>query len=254
MWLNPCIFEWKSFVEGSSILGANSWERSYKIWSHAENILASPTTEMSRVDAVTTLKRAIEHRVRLLNRIYSFRNIPIKEKPARTFDQFEFLGIVRPVMLQKLIAIRNAVEHEDASPPNAETCEVFLEFAWYFLRSTDGIARTIVGEFSLQPMWDEELWGYYWLSVNMNLESCWIPGIRGWVTPYMISEEERTDWIALRLERTETRAALLEGLEDENDMDVSRMGRNIDDMYIVGEIHGSTDAMRKLHKIYWNLV
>lgn len=252
MWLSLDVLEWKPFVGGSSTYTTNPWARAYEIWSHAQRHL-STTTEMSRVDAITTLRRAIDHRVRLLKEFYSFRNIPIRKKPSEIFSLLEFLGIVRPLMLQKLIAIRNAVEHEDVPPPDAETCQIFLEFVWYFLRSTDGIARTIVEDFLLHPLVDEKTDWDYWLNISMNPDGNWIPEINGWITPELVSDFEKEGWIVLKTKRTETRAELFARLKNDEDYDEGR-GRNSDDIYIHGEVRGSNDILIRLHNIYWSLL
>src|SRR5258706_16070804 len=144
MWVNPIVFNWDPMVESSSDYTSTAWKRSYELWSHAEQILSKPTTEFERANLIMNLRRAVDRRVRLLDQRYSFRSIPIKDKPSDVLALLEFVGAVRPRMLQKLIEIRNAVEHEDADPPDHETCEVFLEFTWYFLKSTDLITQRVV--------------------------------------------------------------------------------------------------------------
>jgi len=67
-------------------------------------------------------------------------------------------------MLQKLIDIRNPVEHEDVAPPDHEACKVFAEFTWYFLKSTDRMLREVTSSFVLNPAGDDEK--YYGLALN----------------------------------------------------------------------------------------
>ena len=66
MWLNPDVLEWQGIAQGSSVFTTEAWKRPYQIWSHAEQTLNKPTTESERTDAILTLRRAIDRRVRLL--------------------------------------------------------------------------------------------------------------------------------------------------------------------------------------------
>jgi len=129
MWLSPKILEWESYVDSWVGLEDESWRRAYSISSHAEYLLEQSSTELFRVDAITTLNRAVDHRIRLLDEIYEFRRIPIRAKPVGNLMLLNYFGIVRSKMVQRLIEIRNAVEHQDADPPSEADCFDFLEFA-----------------------------------------------------------------------------------------------------------------------------
>ena len=100
MWVNPIIFNWHPFVESSSDYKSDVWKRSHELWLHAEQILNKSTTDFERVDSIMDLRRAVDRRVRLLDERYSFRRIPIKEKPSDVLGLLEFVGVVRPRMLQ----------------------------------------------------------------------------------------------------------------------------------------------------------
>jgi hypothetical protein len=252
MYLTPEVLEWKAEAEGSSIPDQSLWKRAYKIWAHAEQVLSCPTTEFQRVDAITTLKRASDHRVRLLNDFYSLRNISIKGKPSEILYLLEFVGIIRPLMLQKLIDIRNAVEHEDASPPSHEDCQVFLEFMWYFLRSTDKLTQYVLEDIGLRPFGEDE--NYYWLTVSSGPEHNWVPKLFGWVKPDMLSNEPKDNWLVLNVERTETREELIERLRDEVKEGETGRGKYLDDVCLHVEVRGPTDALVKLLKIYFEAV
>jgi hypothetical protein len=53
----------------------------------------------------------------------------------------ELLGIIKPIMRKKLDNIRNRLTHiQGAKVPTAEECAEFIEFVWYFLKSTDRLA------------------------------------------------------------------------------------------------------------------
>jgi hypothetical protein len=69
MWLSPKILEWEPSGSGRGGFKNESWRRAYSIFSHAEHLLEHSTSDLFRVDAITTLKRAVDHRLRLLDEI-----------------------------------------------------------------------------------------------------------------------------------------------------------------------------------------
>lgn len=250
-YLSHEVLNWHPEAQGSSVEDEHQWKRPYEIWSHAEAVLANATTEFLRVDVITTLKRAIDHRVRLLNDLYSFKSIPIREKPTETLNLLEFLGIVRPLMLRRLLDIRNAVEHEDASPPSHDDCSTFLEFTWYFLKSTDRLSQSVLIDFNLRPPQDED---YYWLNVTLGPEENWIPKIWGWITPDMISQLPSDHGLVVNIESTETRtelAARLKGSSGAVKRNETGRGKHPDDICIRGEVRGNADALLELVKMYF---
>jgi len=99
MWLSPEFLHWHTFVQDRLNNAGADWERAYKIWAHAEEILEQHDDELDLVDAVTTLKRAMNHRLQFLKDTYSFKTIPVKSKPQRTIEQLAFWGIVRPTVI-----------------------------------------------------------------------------------------------------------------------------------------------------------
>lgn len=251
LWLTPEILEWRVEPQGFSFANNNGWKRPYDIWAHAEQVLNYPTTEFLRVDAITTMKRAIDHRVRMLNNLYSLKTIPIRDKPSEILNLLEFVGIVRPLMLQKLLDIRNAVEHEDATPPDHDSCQIFLEFTWYFLRSTDRTAQQVSSDFGLFPPNDED---YYWLSVYSGPEHDWVPKLRGWITSDMLSNESKKEWIVLNVVKTETRAELAARLKVSGDPvkdGEEGRGKHPNDRFISAEVRGPSQVLIQLLKTYF---
>jgi hypothetical protein len=245
MYLSPEILNWRvsigTHVEHDRKLGV----RSYEIWAHAEQLLAQALDDY-RVSGITTMWRAIDHRIRLLERIYSLKNIPIKDKPNDPLNLLEYLGIVRPLMLQKLKEIRNAVEHEDMSPPSSEDCNVLLEFTWYFLRSTDGMVQRMTTHLLLELTDTPNEGADYWLDIDHAPFS-------NWIMPELVSNQPKDNWFALKVEHTETRDVLVSRLKDQEDKESigeSGRGKNPEDIYIRGEIRGPSDSLKKLTKLF----
>jgi hypothetical protein len=209
-----------------------------------------------RVDAITTLKRAVAHRLRLLDGIYEFRRIPIVNKPSDNLELLNYLGIVRPKMVQKLVEIRNSIEHEDTDPPNEEACFDFLEFIWYFLRSTDLLVRRLIRSIALNPPEDALERDYYYVGIEFDPKGSWIPKLTAWVVPSMTSEQPVNDWLTLKVGETHTRGVFMatQGKPVKpRRWDLFR-GKNADDTYLRAEIRGPAHHLLKLDQIYFATV
>jgi len=238
MWLNPIVFKWEPFVDSSTGFRSGEWRRSRELLLHAEQILVNSTTDLDRVNSIMDIRRAIDRRVRLLDTRYSFRSIPNKEKPSDPLGLVEFVGLIRPRMLQKLIDIRDAVEHEDADPPDIDTCEVFVDFAWYFLKSTDFITQRVIDRTTFA---DSE--NGCWVEVWIDPPDQWRPRLRGWIPSTLISNEPRDQWPFLKMKRLETRA--------DGEQDDCGYGNKTCDRFFEADVLGSAEALRKLYQIYF---
>ncbi|MFH1635688.1 MAG: hypothetical protein ABIG63_16980 [Chloroflexota bacterium] len=100
-------------------------------------MLTKAQTKFDRVDVISTLKRAVDIRIKDLNSKYQLRRMPLSNMPKRTTDVLATVGILRPLMVDKLMTIRNQVEHHDSDPPSLAQCSELVDFPWYFFRSTD---------------------------------------------------------------------------------------------------------------------
>ncbi len=59
----------------ANIARGRQWFRAYEIWEHADLILQQTCNEFRLIDAATTLKRAVDHRLRLLDKLYKFKTL-----------------------------------------------------------------------------------------------------------------------------------------------------------------------------------
>ena len=245
LWLSPTILTWiaKPLISDS---GDNVWRRPYEIWSHAESLLQGDPSEFQRTDELTTLKRAIDRREQQLNTFHNFKRIPIADKPKGGLELLEYLGLIRPLMLQRLIKIRNAVEHEDTPPPTVQELRIFVEFVWYFLRSTDNNLRNPIEEFSLEPRESSP----YGVEVRLSSKTNWIPKIRASVEPGMLSIEQKDGWFLINMIKIETRQQVLEKSPEETGL----AGKNPDDILFDGEVRAPKEAILQLIRISLQLV
>ena len=254
IWLTSDIFSWVTSILTSNISRGREWYRAYEIWEHADVTLQKACNEFNLIDAITTLKRAIDHRLRLLNKLYKFKKIPIQEKPSDLINILHYLDIVRPIMVEKLIQIRNAVEHEDAPPPNCNTCKVFSEFVWYFLRCTDNLVREIILDFSLYPA-ESEL-NRYSLECRIGIEHGWNPTIGGWLPSQLISDESKDSWLRIIGKKYDSLPDFLtnfqdSSVEDDRGLDI---GDQSEVVYFEGEIRGPASSLKRLIQMYFRLV
>ncbi len=249
-WLSPEVLEWQALEASGSYPPRESLKsRSYEMLAHAEQLLSQPPSELSLADVITTLRRAIDRRVRDLNSVYSFRSIPFSDKPSDSLFLLESLGIIRSHMLQRLIDIRNAVEHEDVAPPGHETCKVFAEFTWYFLRSTDRMLENVPDSFYFRPDWDnDDNFETYMLTVDYGPENNWKPRLWGWIAAEMLSDGSVSEWICLKVEKIETRKEIAErrGYDD-------AVGKS-NDLLIHAEVRGPASALAKITQAYFSVI
>jgi hypothetical protein len=136
--LSSEILDWYFGSDSSSGLDFELSYRAHEIWRHAREKLNGEPSEFDKIDAVCALKRAVNHRLKTLSAAYCFDYLPYAGK-KKTIEKFQYYGIIRPSLLKELLAIRNKIEHEDAPPPNIESCNRYLDFVWYFLKSTDSL-------------------------------------------------------------------------------------------------------------------
>lgn len=255
LWLTSDVFSWATSVETANISRGREWFRAYEIWEHADLVLQQTCNEFHLIDVITTLKRAVDNRLRLLDKLYKFKRIPIKEKPSDLLQILYYMDIVRPIMVEKLIQIRNSVEHEDASPPDYKDCMVFSEFVWYFLRSTDNLVREIVLTFNLYPA-ESEL-NMYSVGCGMGIEHEWNPTIGGWVPSHLISDESRDDWLRITGEKFDRLSDYLdysqESHSDEGDQSKND-GPQSEVTYFKGEIRGPAECLKRLFQLYFKVV
>ena len=195
MWISTTILNWRAARGGHALHDDNNWRRPYEILAHAESIILNNLKELDLVDAVTTLKRAVDHRLRAIKESYPFQKLPIKSKPNKDLALLEYFGIIRHNMLLQLIQIRNRVEHEDASPPRKERCQEFADTVWYFLRTTDILVKETLYDYALLKVNEEDTLADYSIEVKVDLSNNWAVDFNGLVSSELISTSKVDGWI-----------------------------------------------------------
>jgi len=199
-WLNPSILEWELNISSWHSGNEDQVRRPYQHWHHANLLVESATSEFERTDVVTTLKRAVDSRLRHLNDVYRFKAIPLADKPDGIVETLGYFGIIRPMLISELLEVRNRVEHQDMEPPSQPRCRELVEFVWYFVRSTDLLVRQVADDFELGGGPDDA----YGLTVTIRKDGGWVLELWGWLPPDLLSDVERPSWFRLDLQRSET--------------------------------------------------
>jgi hypothetical protein len=143
------ILDWSYYYDNASGLSYEEEQllvgRAHEIWRHASSLISADCSEFSVADAITGLKRAVNHRLKALTRVYCFDALPFHSQ-KKTLEKFQFYGIIRPAMLKDLFEVRNLIEHMDVPPPSVDACSRYVDFVWYFLKSTDSLLATHLSE------------------------------------------------------------------------------------------------------------
>lgn len=135
------IFNFYGGVAISKVTDKNLWMRSYEIWGHANDLIEASEEEFFLSDGITNLKRSLNHRLQLIEKMYQFKKIDFANKPKGYLELLETYGLVRPYIMKELLKIRNGIEHYDEEPPNKLRCRELSDAVWYFLKSTDNIVQ-----------------------------------------------------------------------------------------------------------------
>lgn len=221
-WYNPVFLEYEAHVVSWTMGEIYSWKRPFEHVSHAEGLLQNGENEFFRIDIITTLKRAIDHRLKLLNKLYCWKKIPYK-LPNDELQKLETLGVVKKNMLLNLYKIRNEVEHQDKSIPTLAKCIELTEVTWYFLKSTNHLVINVPSELWFTDESESELskveiepqknWRIN-ISTKEKSKNFSFPPIEGWIKvsitgkenmgkeSFMIFSPELPDFLALKLLNT----------------------------------------------------
>jgi hypothetical protein len=196
--------------------------RAYEIHSHAEELLRRARSQLDRVDAVTTLKRAVDQRLRRIDELYDLRSIPIRDKPQKLLDILEYFGVARPLMVRELLAIRNAVEHHDEPPPDMAELNRFVDLVWCFLRSTDINADRVTEHMGFDESDDHRGLGF---EIEVKPPD-WSFSFAGWLAPWHVSEVQIDGWAIAH--------GVIEDVEPQWDL----TGRETTDLRVKAELRG----------------
>jgi len=189
MFISNVVFTWGPQVESLSNTG-DDWEHAYSYFRHSEKLLSGAPEKRSLIDVVSNLKRAVDHRIKYISTTYKIKKIPIYTPKSTIWDILAEMEVIKPIMLAKLLEIRNAVEHKFSDPPTQARCIEFAEFVWYFLRSTDSLAKQVSDGPFHKETYDSPFTIYY----NGNPENEWKSNITALLPKGLTSLTPKTDY------------------------------------------------------------
>src|SRR5262245_29583888 len=104
IWIDPDIFLWPCKKDADEYLNESNWRRAHEIWKHASKRLQTTSNEMDRTDAITTLKRCLNQRLKQIEKDYRLRSF-LDSTHSRYLQLLEQLDLVRPLMLHDLMEL-----------------------------------------------------------------------------------------------------------------------------------------------------
>lgn len=195
MFISNSVLTWDFDTENGS--GPSSEEaaqivwRAHEIWRHAISLITEGCDDFARGDALTNLKRAINHRLQAISKTYAFDALPFSNK-RQTLEKFQFYGLVRPALLKELFEIRNAIEHYDGPPPAEDQCRRYGDFVWYFLKSTDSLLLMKVDDVQFWSSESDDR-----LSFIPTFDGSWKIIIQGYLSQELIHRSKEKDSLEL---------------------------------------------------------
>ncbi|WP_273852328.1 hypothetical protein [Guptibacillus spartinae] len=202
VWISNNILEWDYYSDGGSFISREDRERAYDIWAHAADLIDTAQNNFNLADGITNLKRSLNQRLQLIEKVYQLKTINIPNKPKGYLELLELLGLVRPYIMKQLFEVRNDIEHRDSPPPNKIRCSELLDVVWYFLKSTDPFVQLKKSGLNFELLDNEGNDTHYWFSLNWNFEDEKSSSINGWFPEeYIVTTEKKEGFIEVIYEK-----------------------------------------------------
>ena len=252
IWISPAFLKWDICASLRTRVSATVTSRPYAMLDHGEDLLRHHVGELFRVDAILTMKRALDLRLKRLNRLYAFDRLCGKEIPKHLIQKLEYCNIIRPLMVRKLLDLRNVLEHQQKIPPPVDRCEEFLEFVWYFLRSTDWITSASIDRIQYEhPRYKQNYGIECWKSHD------WTFRLNAWLPATMVSQSPRRDWLHLAVSEIRTRREMRQAMTKKEVRELPEKrddrGRDPDDCFVrmlVKMVHESTSYQQLVREYF----
>jgi hypothetical protein len=239
-WISNEIFDWEAYRSSSTIKSRSSVQRAYEYWQHSASLLDRSPSQFSLADAVANLKRALNHRLKVIESIYRFRSFNLPGRSNNYLDILETLGLVRPALIKYLLDVRNAIEHQDVRPPSLRRCAELLDMTWYFLRSTDSVVREAVSslEYDCYTVSGEET--HYGFTLHCRFGKKPAMAISGWFPCALLETQVGPAVTPLKIDTLHTKRRWKE---------VGRHAEKLDsDLWIIGRLDPTPLIKQKVLK------
>ena len=153
------------YFETTQFNNCLSSSKGYASINHAYKLLNN-TDEYSLIDAISNLRRAVNFRISDI-----YKNLGINSLKMTTFknkeklEVLEYLGIVKPLLIKKLLSIRNDIDYRGSNPPPQSESLELADVVWYFYKSTDRYCN--IQPNSLLTEWEENE-VEYWINLEFD--------------------------------------------------------------------------------------
>lgn len=234
VWVSNEVFEWfPPAPEGGRQTSDVDLIRAYDLWSHAESLITKEKSEFHLVDAISTLKRCLNQRLKFIEYVYGLKQIVLSNSPKGYLEYLETFNLVRPMMLKKLMEIRNDIEHQDAEPPTVDRCGELLDLTWYFLKSTDSILKNQWDSIVYENVDEDGRVDPYGFSLDIDYDLDHKMKISGWFPIGVLSETERDNHTKISVETIHTKEQFAKERTNQDRLST--------DTFIVGELLASNE-------------
>lgn len=159
LYISSEIFDWHANICASSIRDIKKIKRAYEILEHAQQLITKGDSTFNRADCLGNLKRALNHRLKLIECEYKLKLVEFTNKPKGYLEILEAYELAKPFVIKRLMQIRNDIEHEDKTPPTLNRCQELIDITWYFLKSTDRLVYYIPTDLELEHSYDSKYGG-----------------------------------------------------------------------------------------------
>ncbi len=252
--IDESVLNWRPNSDASGKLTSVEYLLPYQYHSRAEVLLMEHLPE-ARTDAVSNLKRAIDHRLKTLNEIYCLRRVPGINRKDSLLDILFHLGILKPRLLHEIKRLRNEAEHQFIDPADHERCLDLADLCWYLLRATDACAHLRINGVILSENTEKFTESDYWVEFCPKFDEKWRIAIRGWIPAEKLIMRDSLNGLQIQGEKEIAKKARDPNTEEIDLMNyIEKRNKKIGDMYISGEIVGSEFALNEISKKYFSLV
>ena len=146
---------------------------------------------------MTNLKKSINHRLKLIEKLYNFKKIVFPEKPKGYLQLLETYNVVRPYLMNTVMEIRNRIEHDDSPPPDQKRCKELVDMVWYLLKSTDFLVTSLTDYFEFDIYDSNSNVTQYGGAVTLDHTNHENIELSGWFPQKVISMEERNVFVCI---------------------------------------------------------
>lgn len=156
------------FFEGCSYVDSISIDKGYEIINHAYELLKHDSN-LYNADIISNLRKAINLRTKDIDSNIGFNKITCWENSKmKQWDKLERLGIVKSLLISKLLKIRNGIEYEGDNAPSLGEYNELIDIVWYFYKSTDIFSKVDPDDCLIEY----EIDGIsYWISIEFDFKN-----------------------------------------------------------------------------------